>query len=45
MGQRSQIYIRVQEGDKYHLIARYFGWNFAERMTSRCRHTLKWITD
>ena len=45
MGQRSQIYIRVQEGDKYHLIARYFGWNFAERMISRCRHTLKWITD
>lgn len=45
MGQRSQIYIRVQEGDKYHLIARYFGWNFAERMISRCRHTLKWVTD
>lgn len=43
MGQRSQIYVRIQEGNKYHLIARYFGWNFAERMISRCRHTLEWI--
>lgn len=45
MGQRSQIYVRIQEGDKYHLITRYFGWNFAERMISRCRHTLEWISE
>lgn len=45
MGQRSQVYVRIQEGDKYHLIARYFSWNFAERMISRCRHTLSWLTD
>lgn len=38
MGQRSQIYIRWQKrnGD-YVLIARYFQWNFAERMISRAR--------
>lgn len=45
MGQRSQIYVRIQEGDKYHLIARYYGWVFAERMISRCRYTLEWIRD
>lgn len=38
MGQRSQIYIRWQNRDgDYILIARYFQWNFAERMISRTR--------
>ena len=27
------------------LIARYFGWNYGERMISRARHTLEWIKD
>ena len=38
MGQRSQIYIRWQkENGDYVLIARYFQWNFSERMISRAR--------
>lgn len=38
MGQRSQIYIRWKKEDgDYVLIARYFQWNFAERMISRAR--------
>lgn len=44
MGQRSQMYIRVNRPDgKYHLVARYFGWNYGERMVSRARHTLEWV--
>lgn len=38
MGQRSQIYIRWRkENGDYVLIARYFQWNFSERMISRAR--------
>jgi len=38
MGQRSQIYIRWKKEDgDYVLIARYFQWNYAERMVSRAR--------
>ena len=44
MGQRSQIYVRYQKEDgTNHLIARYYQWNYGERMISRCRHTLEWI--
>lgn len=44
MGQRSQIYVRYQDNEgKNYLIARYYSWNFAERMISRCRYTLEWI--
>ena len=43
MGQRSQIYIRYQKDGVNHLIARYYQWNYGERMISRCRHTLEWI--
>ena len=44
MGQRSQIYVRVNDmaGRKY-LVARYFQWNYQERMVSRARHTLEWL--
>ncbi len=45
MGQRSQIYVRftsLETGKKY-LIARYFGWNYGERMVSRVRHTIDFI--
>lgn len=35
MGQRSQIYIRFPH--KKYLIARYFQWNYGERMISRAR--------
>ena len=46
MGQRSQIYVRyTDENNKVYLVARYFPWNFGERMISRCRHTLDWIQE
>ena len=45
MGQRSQIYIAYCTDDmrKYHLVARYFQWNFGSRMVSRTRHLLEWL--
>lgn len=44
MGQRSQIYVRCtnKEGEKY-LYARYYSWNYGERMVSRAKHSLEWI--
>ena len=42
MGQRSQIYIRWLKNDgDYVLIARYFQWNFSERMISRARSLIE----
>lgn len=42
MGQRSQIYIRWQkENGDYVLIARYYQWNFSERMISRARSLIE----
>lgn len=44
MGQRSQIYFRINKPDgKYDLIARYYQWNYGTRMVSRARHTIQWI--
>ena len=47
MGQRSQIYIRIK--DNYNklpkLYAKYFGWNFGERMISRARHGIEYILE
>lgn len=37
MGQRSQIYVRYNVGEEKRLIAKYFGWNYGERMISRAR--------
>ena len=46
MGQRSQIYIRFYDKNgKYKLIARYFPWNFGERMVSRVRWTCEWAAE
>ena len=46
MGQRSQIYVRYTNNKGEHfLTARYFGWNYGERMISRARHTIEWIKD
>lgn len=46
MGQRSQIYVRFEnEQGKKVLIARYYGWNYGERMISRARHSIEWIND
>ena len=43
MGQRSQIYVRYQKDGVNYLTARYYQWNYSERMISRCRHSLEWI--
>ena len=43
MGQRSQIYVRYQKDGVNYLTARYYQWNYGERMISRCRHSLEWI--
>ena len=44
MGQRSQIYIRITDknGNKY-LIAKYFQWNYGERMISRARYGIDYV--
>lgn len=34
MGQRSQIYIRYENGEKKGLIANYYSWNYGEKMIS-----------
>ena len=46
MGQRSQIYVRfdTKENTKG-LVARYFSWNFGERMVSRARTTIEFLLD
>lgn len=43
MGQRSQIYVRYQKDGENYLTARYYQWNYGERMISRCRHSLEWM--
>ena len=44
MGQRSQIYIRIRDKDgKITLFAKYFQWNFGERMISRARYGIEYI--
>ena len=45
MGQRSQIYIRYKDEKGVQLIARYFGWNFGERMVSRARGIIEWLDE
>lgn len=45
MGQRSQIYVRGTERwkDERFFIARYYQWNYGERMISRARGGIEWI--
>lgn len=44
MGQRSQIYIRINDKDNNQtLIAKYFQWNYGERMISRARYGIEYI--
>lgn len=49
MGQRSQIYLRynIEYQDKQYkgLIARYYPWNYGERMISRARSIIEYIKD
>ena len=44
IGQRSQIYIRLKDrnNNKY-LFAKYYGWNYGERMISRARYGIDYI--
>lgn len=44
MGQRSQIFVRYEDAEgKKHLIARYYQWNYGERMISRVAYTMSWL--
>lgn len=44
MGQRSEIYVAVEKEDgTRQLTARYFGWNYGERMISRVAFTSRWL--
>ncbi len=45
MGQRSQIYIRIHDNynEQPKLYAKYYSWNFGERMISRARHGIEYI--
>ena len=45
MGQRSQIYVRIKSDEQIGVSARYFQWNYGERMVSRARGTIEHIID
>lgn len=45
MGQRSQIYVRYNKDGVNYLTARYYQWNYGERMISRCKHSIEWIKE
>ncbi len=45
MGQRSQIYIHFNVGDNEGMVARYFQWNYGERMISRARSIMELLKD
>ena len=50
MGQRSQIYVKVNITDekgntKTDLTARYYQWNYGERMISRARSITEWVSE
>lgn len=43
MGQRSEIYVAYETKDGKKVVARWFGWNYGERMISRIAYTAKWL--
>lgn len=43
MGQRSQIFVRYEDNGQKKIIARYYQWNYAERMISRARYGIEWL--
>ena len=46
MGQRSQIYIRIiDENNNITLIAKYFQWNYGEKMISRAKYGIEYIKE
>ena len=45
MGQRSQIFVRYEDNGQKKMIARYYQWNYAERMISRARYGIEWLKE
>lgn len=45
MGQRSQIFVRYEDNGQKKMIARYYQWNYGERMISRARYGIEWLKD
>lgn len=45
MGQRSQIFVRYEDNGQKKIIARYYQWNYAERMISRARYGIEWLKE
>ncbi len=45
MGQRSQIYVITKQDNEYNLTARYYQWNYGERMISRARSISEWLKE
>lgn len=45
MGQRSQIYVITKQNNEYNLTARYYQWNYGERMISRIRGISEWLKE
>lgn len=45
MVQRSQIFVRYEENGQKKMIARYYQWNYGERMISRARYGIEWLKD
>ncbi len=45
MGQRSQIYVRMDGTQGKILLARYYGWVYGERMVSRARAAIEWVRE
>ena len=43
MGQISQIFVRYEDNGQKKIIARYYQWNYAERMISRARYGIEWL--
>ena len=43
MGQRSQIFVRYEDNGQKKMIARYYQWNYGERMISRARYGIEWL--
>lgn len=43
MGQRSQIFVRYDEDGRKKMVARYYQWNYGERMISRARYGIAWL--
>lgn len=43
MGQISQIFVRYEDNGQKKMIARYYQWNYGERMISRARYGIEWL--